>query len=241
MGKVSLKCHTRMEPSCDRRLGVPATRSRLTLWLATLTAAVGLPWRRSVHLFDLLAEIEDPRRQRASCVDCHRLCCSRFWRSPLRQLLPDGQAKAGSSDDLSRSLHCRRMCCGRPSSGSTSSPITGSTRRRRTSELPFAASPSSLTSAEMDRLWLETALQRVAGPLMQLVPGPRARPYPAIWLSRVAARYSGLPSSTTLCPRARPWHAAPHPPKQTVAARSSSATEPMGWERKLYQVQKPPV
>ena len=62
MGKVSLKCHTRMEPSCDRRLGVPATRSRLTLWLATLTAAVGLPWRRSVHLFDLLAEIEDPRR-----------------------------------------------------------------------------------------------------------------------------------------------------------------------------------
>ena len=62
MGEVSLKCHTRMEPSCDRRLGVPATRSRLTLWLATLTAAAGLPWRRSVHLFDLLAEIEDPRR-----------------------------------------------------------------------------------------------------------------------------------------------------------------------------------
>ena len=58
---------------------------------------------------ELLAEIEDPRRAEGKLYRLPQVCCSQFWRSSLAPTLPDGQAKAGSNDDLSRSLLCRRM------------------------------------------------------------------------------------------------------------------------------------
>ena len=87
---------------------------------------VGLPWRGSVHLFDLLAEWKNPRRAEGKlCLLPQVVLFAILAIAAGANSYRTARQKLAQAMTFLAASIVVRMCSGRPSSGSTSSPITG--------------------------------------------------------------------------------------------------------------------